>query len=59
MALELPLAQAETLLARAGYAFSPSSAADVIVRWFIEEGRYDIFEINEALYAYDQRLLGA
>ncbi|WP_251158427.1 macro domain-containing protein [Caniella muris] len=59
VALELPLAQAETLLARAGYAFSPSSAADVIVRWFIEEGRYDIFEINEALYAYDQRLLGA
>lgn len=59
VALELPVDQAETLLARAGYAFSPSSAADVIVRWFIENGRYDVFEINEALYAYDQRLLGA
>lgn len=59
VALELPLDQTELLLARAGYAFNPSSAADVIVRWFIEEGRYDVFEINEALYAYDQRLLGA
>ncbi|MEY8437541.1 macro domain-containing protein [Atopobiaceae bacterium 24-176] len=59
VALELPLDRAELLLSRAGFAFSPSSAADVIVRWFIENGRYDVFEINEALYAYDQRLLGA
>lgn len=59
VALELPLDRAELLLARAGFAFSPSSAADVIVRWFIENGRYDVFEINEALFAYDQRLLGA
>ena len=58
IALELTLAQTKDLLERAGLALSHSRKFDVIVEYFIQSGKYDIFEINEVLFSYDQPLLG-
>lgn len=58
IALELSLAETDDLLERAGYALSHSQMFDVIVEFFIASGRYDIFEINQVLFKYDQTLLG-
>ena len=59
VALELDPRQTQDLLGRAGLALSRSSKFDVIVRFFLERGVHDVFRINEALFAYDQPLLGS
>jgi len=58
VALELTLDQTEDLLERAGFALSHSRKFDVIVEYFIQSRKYDIFVINEVLFSYDQPLLG-
>jgi O-acetyl-ADP-ribose deacetylase (regulator of RNase III) len=58
VALRLSLDQAEDLLERAGFALSHSRKFDVIVEYFIVNGKHDIFEINNVLFEYDQPLLG-
>ena len=58
VALRLSLEETSLLLDRAGFTLSHADCRDVIVEFFIKEGHYDVFDINEALFAYDQPLLG-
>ena len=58
VALELSLDETVDFLKQAGYALSPAVKFDVIVEYFIATGKYDIFEINQVLFEYDQPLLG-
>ena len=57
VALELPLADARSLVERAGFSLSNSILADVIVMYFLEQGEYDLTEINDALIGEDQQPL--
>lgn len=59
LALELNLDATRDLIGRAGYALTNSSTFDLIIRYFIEHGQFNVIEINIALYEFDQSLLGA
>lgn len=56
--LELDMEQAEVLLSSAGFAFSSSDKSDLIVKYFIMQKNYNIFELNEVLFKYGLPLLG-
>lgn len=59
IALQLDHSEAVRLLRSAGFAFSRSSIFDIIIEYFIEQGIYDIYTINQTLFSFDQCTLGA
>lgn len=58
IALQLDLDQSKDLLARADWAFSPSSKVDLIVQKAILDKQYDIFQLNVVLFKYTNEILG-
>ena len=59
VALELSLPETREFLAKAGFALSHSSQFDIILEYFIQHARFDVYEINEVLFHFDMPLLGS
>ena len=59
IALELDLNETRDFIGRAGYALTHSSKFDIIVVYFILQRNYNVMELNETLFAFDQPLIGA
>lgn len=59
ISLELSLEETEDMLKKAGFALSNSNKFDIIIKYFISKGNYNVYDINRALFAFDQSLLGA
>ena len=57
LALELNLDEFNDFIAKAGYALSPSSKVDLIIRYYIEHNVYDLFEINATLFEFTNKTL--
>ena len=59
IALKLNLDETKDFIGKAGYALTHSSKMDIIVEFFIKQNNYDIFELNDVLFYYEEPLLGS
>ena len=50
ISLRLDISEAEDLLARAGFALSPTDTTDVVYRFCIENQIFDLNVVNELIY---------
>lgn len=57
--MKLNIKETEDLLLKAGYSLSSSIKFDVIVKYFITNRKYDIYEVNNALFSFNEKMLGA
>lgn len=57
-ALELDYNETLDFIRRAGFTLSHSNKFDIIVEYFLKNKEYDIFKVNEVLFAFDQPLIG-
>ena len=58
LALKLSIYETKELMRSAGYAFSPSSKSDIIIQYCMERGIYNVYEVNDILFNFDQPVLG-
>ena len=58
LALQLNIDETVELLNLAGHELSRERDNDLIIEYCIENGLYDVFEVNEILFEYKQPLLG-
>lgn len=58
LALELPIEEALELFGKAGYYLTNTNPFDIIIEYFIEQGNYDLFDVNDALYRHGLPPLG-
>jgi len=56
--MKLNIKDTNKLLERAGYVLSSASRFDLIIKYCIEHRIYNIFDVNEILFTYDQETLG-
>ena len=57
IALELDLLETESLIKKAGYAIGNSNKRDLIIKYFIENGIYNLTMLNEMLFAFGEDTL--
>jgi hypothetical protein len=58
IALSLPLEEIESFLYINHDTLAKDNLRDCIIRYFISQQQYDIFNINDMLFYFEQKLLG-
>jgi O-acetyl-ADP-ribose deacetylase (regulator of RNase III) len=58
IALQLNLDETKDLIGRAGFALSHCSKFDIVIEYCIEDKIFDVFDINNILFNFDQHPLG-
>lgn len=58
MYIKYTIYETKDMLMKAGFVLSHSNKFDIIIEFFIKNGNYNVFEINDVLFSFDQSLLG-